>query len=168
MRRTAMNRLALTACMLLAGCINPVKYERPAVELPQAWKETAPRFVEDGRWWRIYDDTLLDAVLDEALTKNGDLLVAAARVDEARGLVGEANSFFWPSVDAQAAASRQQISTRTATTFPGIQREYSNHRATLNVSYELDLFGRLRANAAAARAELESSEAARDAVRVAL
>jgi multidrug efflux system outer membrane protein len=150
------------------GCVDPVKYERPTVELPETWKETAPRFAEDGRWWRIYDDALLDAVVDEALSKNGDLLVAAARVDQARGLVGEANSFFWPSVDAQAGISRQQVSTRTAQSFPGFPNEFTNHRAVLNVSYELDLFGRLRANAAAARAELESSEAAREAVRVAL
>jgi len=173
-----MSRFAVVACLpfasaflatlFLAGCIQPVKYERPAVELPDAWKETAPRFAEDGRWWRIYDDAALDAVVDEALSGNGDLLVAAARVDEARGLLGEANSLFWPSIDAQAAASRQQISTRTATAFPGIPTEYSNHRATLNVSYELDLFGRLRANAAAARAELEGSEASREAVRLAL
>ena len=163
-----MSRFAVVACLAVAGCIQPVKYERPAVELPDAWKETAPRFAEDGRWWRIYDDAALDAVVDEALSGNGDLLVAAARVDEARGLLGEANSLFWPSIDAQAAASRQQISTRTATAFPGIPTEYSNHRATLNVSYELDLFGRLRANAAAARAELEGSEASREAVRLAL
>ena len=163
-----MNRTIVFACVLLAGCINPVKYERPAVELPEAWKETAPRFAEDGRWWRIYEDGALDAVVDEALSRNGDLLVAAARVDEARALLGEANSLFWPSVDAQASASRQQISTRTATAFPGIPTEYSNHRATLNVSYELDLFGRLRANSAAARAELEANEASREAVRLAL
>src|SRR5262245_18367124 len=87
---------ACLAVLLLVGCVNPVKYERPAVELPQAWKGTAPRFVEDRLSWRIYDDALLDAVLYEALTKNGDLLVAAARVDEARALVGEANSFFRP------------------------------------------------------------------------
>jgi len=159
---------AFLALPFLAGCLNPVKYERPAVELPEAWKEAAPRFVEDGRWWRIYDDTALDTVVDEALARNGDLLVAAARVDEARALLGEAKSFFWPSVSAQASGSRQQISTRTATSFPGIPTEYSNTRATLNVSYELDLFGRLRANAAAARAELEASEASREAVRVAL
>ncbi|HWI99210.1 MAG TPA: efflux transporter outer membrane subunit [Burkholderiales bacterium] len=163
-----MSRFAVVACLAVAGCIQPVKYERPAVELPEAWKETAPRFAEDGRWWRIYDDALLDAVVDEALSHNGDLLVAAARVDEARGLLGEANSFFWPSVSAQASSSRQQISTRTATAFPGIPTEYGNNRATLNVSYELDLFGRLRANSAAARAELESSEASREAVRLAL
>jgi multidrug efflux system outer membrane protein len=154
--------------LLLASCAAPVKYERPPVELPRAWQESAPRFAEDGRWWRIYADADLDKTVDEALGGNADLLIAAARVDEARALLGEASSFFWPTLDARAAASRQQVSTRTATAFPGIPREYSNNRATLNVSYELDLFGRLRAGAAAARAELEASEASRNGVRLAL
>jgi multidrug efflux system outer membrane protein len=166
-----MKRLLLLA-VLLAGCSVQPKYEKPAVELPEAWKETAPPHsypgAEDGRWWRIYGDADLDKTIDEALAGNGDLLVAAARVDEARALVGEAKSLFWPSISAQAGASRQQISTRTANNFPGFQREFSNHRATLDVSYELDLFGRLRSNADAARAELEASEASREAVRLAL
>jgi len=148
--------------------VSPVNYERPPVELPDTWKEVAPPYAADGRWWRIYQDADLDKVVDEALLGNSDLLVAVARVDEARGLLGEANSFLFPSVDAQAGVSRQQISTRTATSFPGVPREYSNHRATLNVAWEIDLFGRLRAGTAAARAELEASEASRDAVRLAL
>ena len=154
--------------LLLAACASQPPYERPAVELPEAWKESAPPFAEDGRWWRIYEDDELDLAIDEALEGNGDLAIAAARVGEARALLGEANSFFWPRVDAQYTASRQQISTRTATSFPGIPREYNNHRASLNVSYEFDLFGRLRAGAAAARAELESNEASREAVRLAV
>ena len=163
-----MKRLYLLLALGLAGCINQPKYDRPEIELPAEWKQTAPRFAEDGRWWRIYQDAELEKVVDEALKGNADLLIAAARVDEARALLGEANSFFWPGVDAQAGVSRQQVSTRTATSFPGIPREYSNHRAVLNVSYELDLFGRLRANSAAARHELEASEASREAVRLAL
>jgi multidrug efflux system outer membrane protein len=163
-----MRRYLAISLALLAGCAVPVKYERPPIELPTAWKDTAPRFAQDGRWWRIYDDAQLEKAVDEALGANGDLLIAAARVDEARAVLGEANSFFWPTVDARAATSRQQVSTRTATAFPGIPREYNNNRATLNVSYELDLFGRLRAGAAAARAELEASQASRDAVRLAL
>ncbi|HZM33762.1 MAG TPA: TolC family protein, partial [Burkholderiales bacterium] len=167
-----MRRLVVALAALLGACSLAPPYEKPALELPEAWGRTdappAPRFAEDGRWWRIYEDAELDRVVEEALAGNADLLVAAARVDEARALVGEASSYLWPTVDARAGVSRQQISTRTATSFPGIDREYSNHRATLNVSYELDLFGRLRSNAAAARAELEASEASREAVRLAL
>jgi multidrug efflux system outer membrane protein len=154
--------------VLLAGCASPVKYERPPVELPAAWKATAPRFAADGRWWRVFEDTQLDALVEQALRDNADLLVAAARVDEARALVGEAESFFFPRLDAEGSASRQRISTRTAVAPPGIPREYSSYRATLNLSYELDLFGRLRSGAEAARAELAASEASREAVRLAL
>jgi multidrug efflux system outer membrane protein len=168
MLRTVMSRLSLAGLVLLAGCVAPVNYERPPVELPDTWKEIAPPYAADGRWWRIYQDADLDRVVDEALLNNSDLLVAVARVEEARGLLGEANSFLFPSVDLQAGVSRQQVSTRTATSFPGVPREYSNHRATLNVAWEIDLFGRLRAGTAVARAELEANEASRDAVRLTL
>jgi multidrug efflux system outer membrane protein len=164
-----MRRITAISVLSLAACASPQPaYERPPVELPQAWKESAPRFAEDGRWWRIYQDPALEAFVEESVKSNGDLVVAAARVDEARALLGEARSFFYPTLDAQGSAARQQISTRTATSFPGIPREFSSYRGTLNVSYELDLFGRLRAGAEAARAELAASEASRDAVRLAL
>jgi multidrug efflux system outer membrane protein len=163
-----MKPLSLVVAILLLGCSVQPKYEKPAAELPEAWKETAPRFAEDGRWWRIYQDASLEATVDEALANNADLLIAAARVDEARALLGEARSFFFPRVDAQGSATRQRNSERVAFSPPGAPREFSTYRATVDVSYELDLFGRLSSNAAAARAELEASEASREAVRLAL
>jgi len=158
----------LLIAAFIGGCSVQPKYERPAVELPAAWKENAPRFAEDGRWWRIYGDGELDKTIDEALAGNGDLLVAAARVDEARALLGESRSFFYPRVDAVASAGRSRTSESTVFSPPGIPNEFSTYRGALQVSYELDLFGRLRSNADAARAELEASEASRDAVRLAL
>ena len=162
-----MNRWAVLL-LLAAGCSTTAEYERPAVELPAAWKASAPRFAEDGRWWRIYGDAQLEALVQEAFEKNLDLVVAAARVDEARALVGEAESGTFPTIDASGSGARQRISSRTAIAPPGAAREYSSYRATLNVSYEIDLFGRIRASARAARAELEASQAARDTVRLAL
>jgi outer membrane protein, multidrug efflux system len=163
-----MNRFFIVALLVLAGCATTKDYERPALDLPAAWKESAPRFAQDGRWWRIYEDARLDVLVDEAFAKNADLVIAAARVDEARALIGEVESGYLPTVDARAGAVRQQNSTRTAVSAPGMPREFSTYRATLNVSYELDLFGRIRAGVRAARAELEASEAAREAVRLAL
>jgi multidrug efflux system outer membrane protein len=154
--------------LLLAGCAAAPDYERPQVEVPEQWKQTAPRFAEDGRWWRIYRDAELERTIEEALKGNGDLAIAAARVDEARALLGEARSFFAPRVDGQLGASRTRTSERTAMSFPGAPNEFTSYRGTLNVSYEVDLFGRLSAGATAARAELEASEASRDAVRLAL
>ncbi|MGH8740915.1 MAG: TolC family protein, partial [Burkholderiales bacterium] len=163
-----MRRIATISLLALAACATQPAYERPAVELPESWKQAAPRFAEEGRWWRIYGDASLEALIEESFGKNADLTIALARVDEARGILGEARSFTLPTVDAQGSASRQQISTRTATAPPGIPREFSTYRGTLNLSYEVDLFGRLRSGVDAARAELEASEAARDAVRLAL
>ena len=163
-----MRLTAAISLFLLAACAAQPTYQRPPVELPAAWQKSAPRFAEDGRWWRIYEDASLNSLIEEALKGNADLLVAAARVDEARALLGETRSAQAPQVDARAGATRQQNSERTAVSPPGAPREYANYRATLNVSYEVDVWGRLSAGAAAARAELAASEASREAVRIAL
>ena len=152
----------------LAACSTAPKYERPPVELPAAWKESGPRFAEDGRWWRIYNDEPLNTLVEEGLKDNADLLIAAARIDEARGVLAEIEGGYYPTLDARAGASRQRVSQRTATSFPGIPTQYSDYRATLQLSYDLDLFGRIRSSADAARAELAANEASRDAVRLAL
>jgi len=158
----------LSTLVFVAACTLGPRYERPAIDLPAAWKESAPRFAEDGRWWRIYSDPALDALLDEALGRNADLLLAVARVDEARALLADARGAQAPVVNANGTALRQRVSQRSATFFPGIPNQYTDYRATLNVSWEVDLFGRLRSNVAAARADLEASAASRDAVRLAV
>jgi multidrug efflux system outer membrane protein len=163
-----MRRILISSLVLLSACATPPPPQAPKVELPAAWKEAAPRFAEDGRWWRIYQDAELDKLVDEAIAQNTDLVIAAARVDEARALVADARGAQMPTVDARAGAQRQDNSRSTATFFPGIPTRYSDYRATLNVSWEVDVFGRLRATASAARADLQASEAARDGVRLAL
>lgn len=164
-----MTRLAWLLPVLLAACATGAPpYNPPPAELPQAWKESAPPYAKDGRWWTIYGDPQLDALVEEAEAHNSDLVAAAARVDEARALVEEAESGFYPTVSAGLNANRQQNSRKTATFFPGIPTRFNDSRAALNVSYDVDLFGRIRAGAQAARAELEANEAARNGVRLAL
>ena len=163
-----MRKSLLLLTLLLAACATPPPQQKPTVELPAAWKESAPRYAEDGRWWGIYQDAELDKLVSEALASNRDLVIAAARVDEARAIVADARGAQLPVVDARFAAQRQQNSQRTATFFSGIPLEYSDYRAGLNVSWELDVFGRLRNAASAAAADLQASEAAREGVRLAL
>src|SRR3954463_15998743 len=114
-----MNKAPLVLAMLLAGCTLGPAYQKPELELPAAWKESAPRFAQDGKWWRIYGDAQLESLVEEALAKNQDLVLAVARVDEARGVAGEVESGLFPSVSATGSAARQRVSTRTATFPPG-------------------------------------------------
>lgn len=160
--------VALALLALLAGCADVPKYQRPPVELPAAWKEGAGAAQADGRWWRVYGDATLEALVVEAQERNRDLARAAARVDEARALVAQAESAYYPAVDANFGRSRTLSSAATGLLPPGVARERNNYRGTLNVSYEIDLWGRLGAAAQAARADLLATEAARDTVRIAL
>ena len=163
-----MHKAFLASMLFLAGCALQPEYRRPEVELPAAWKESAQSVAKDGNWWRIYADPTLEKLVEEALARNANLLVAAARVDEARALLAQADASFYPSVDASLSRSRSLSSAATGLLPPGVERERNNYRAALNVSYEVDLWGRLRTTAQAARADLLASEAARDTVRITL
>jgi len=163
------NALALALAAALAACSFAPKYERPPAELPQAWRSTPDGTPAPGdRWWRLFDDPVLDKLVDEALANNQDIVIAVARVDEARALAGVQASQQYPSVVGNADADRSRTSSRTDFFFPGVPMYSTNYRATLNVFYEVDLWGRLRNATAAARADLLATEAARDAVRIAL
>ena len=59
-----MKKLFILSAMFAVGCSVQPKYEKPAAELPEAWPQTAPRFAEDGRWWRIYEDVQLHKTID--------------------------------------------------------------------------------------------------------
>jgi multidrug efflux system outer membrane protein len=161
---------------VVAGCAVTPDYQRPAVELPAAWKESAPAAwpgstqasMADGRWWRVYADPALERLVDEALARNTDIALAAARVDEARALVRESEAARMPTVEANAGANRSRASAATGLRPPGLPQERSNYRVTLDASFEVDLWGRLRTATDAARADLLATSAARETVRLAL
>jgi multidrug efflux system outer membrane protein len=162
------NRPLLALLALLAGCAVQPDYRRPAVELPAAWKESADNPAGDGKWWRVYGDAALEALVAEALERNSNLLVAAARVDESRALLQQTRAAQFPEVDGAFGRNRTLSSAATGLLPPGIARERNDYRATLNVSYEVDLWGKLQSATQAARADLLASEAARETVRLAL
>ena len=160
--------LLAVALALAAGCAVRPDYQRPESELPRAWKESAPRHPAQAPWWRVYRDPQLDRLVEEALKDNTDILVAAARVDEARALLGETRSAQLPQVGAAAGVGRSLSSSATGLIPPGVDRERSDYLVGLSVSYEVDLFGRLNAATDAARADLAATEAVRDTVRLSL
>jgi multidrug efflux system outer membrane protein len=153
----------------LAGCSLGPTYQRPAAELPAAWPATAGEPAKAERWWSLYSDAVLDRLIDEALAHNQDLVLATARVDEARAIARVADSELIPSIDATAQRDRSRASARGGLPMPpGVPLERNNYRAQVNISYELDLWGRLRNASKAAQADLLATQAARETVRITL
>ncbi len=163
---------ALGLAALLAGCagLNP-DYTRPAVDLPQAWRDAPAEGVraQEAPWWKVYGDPVLDRLIEEALANNASVMLALARVDEARAALGATSAEQLPYVTAGANRNRTRLSQRGATPLPpGFDPEHNDTRVSADVSYEIDLWGRLRNATQAARAELLATEAARETVRIAL
>ena len=170
MHKPAIAALGLAA--LLAGCagLNP-DYTRPAVDLPQAWRDAPAEGVraQEAPWWKVYGDPVLDRLIEEALANNASVMLALARVDEARAALGATSAEQLPYVTASANRNRTRLSQRGATPLPpGFDPEHNDTRVSADVSYEIDLWGRLRNATQAARAELLATEAARETVRIAL
>ena len=163
-----MRRLGLMGLFLLAGCAGPqVKTAQvPPVEAPEAFRvDLGPN--EQGRvpvtadWWRSFGDPQLAALVEEALARNADINIAAARVREARAQQDLARSAMLPSLDAALGAT----DARTITPFGNavVQRAA---QPQLQAAWEVDLFGRLSDQVSAARSGWLASQAAQDAARL--
>ena len=169
-----MNRLRLMVAALLAvalsGCmtVGP-DYRRPRVDTPAQWPGGAASEAIASTWWKAYEDPVLEKMIADALAYNTDLRRAVARVDEARAALGISRADQYPGLSANASANRNRASQESVAGVPaGIDPEFSNFRATLNASYEIELWGKYRRAGEAARAELLAAQANREAVRLAL
>lgn len=146
-------------------------YVRPTVETPQNWRieEKEARELSNSSWWKQLNDPVLNDLVATALKENKDLLIAAARIEEFAGRYGFARSGLFPQVGAGAAYSRQGDSKRVENApASGYNYTYDTFQTTLNASWELDLWGRVRRSTEAARAELVASEEGRRAVILSL
>lgn len=119
-----------------------------------------------GDWWRLYDDPVLDTLVADALAHNTDLRVATANLARARAVLGESRSARLPQTRASASGNYGRASEGAVPS--GADRLGESYDVGLEVSYEVDLFGRVRRSIEAARADAGAFEAARDAVRVAV
>src|SRR5882724_527029 len=157
---------------LLAACagLKP-DYTKPAVDLPAGWRDAPADGVQarDARWWKVYGDPVLDRLVDEALANNANVMLAIARVDEARAALSVTSADQRPQVNASANRNRTRVSQRGPTPLPpGVNPEFNDTQVAVGVSYEIDLWGRLRNATLAARADLLATEAARETVLITL
>lgn len=159
----------LLAVLVLSGCAVGPDYRKPDAPIAQAWKTdpgwqtSQPRDGElKGAWWEIYGDAQLNALQDQALKNGQTMIIAQTRVDQARAQANVAHSDFFPQIGLQAGASRNRSSADRPISNPAIKNVsiiQNDYNAAFTVSYEADLFGRVRRQAESADASAQQAQA---------
>ena len=168
----------LIAVCLIAGITQSIslgqkKYERPKLPTPVNLDREAPpssppdpQTLADAKWFDVFQDEKLQELIREALANNYDLREAIARIDEARANYGLTRSDQFPTIVGSADITTEGRSRSGAFNIPEpLERKRTFGSVLLNLlTFELDIWGRLRKATAAAKADLLATEEARKAV----
>lgn len=161
------------AALLLAlasGCAVGPNYVRPEIDAPAEYRSAVDpaeaRSLADLPWWEVFDDPVLQQLVQTALEGNYDLATAVKNVEQARALVGVTQSQFYPQIQYQGVASRQrepfqQFGGAGSATFDLFEGAFA-------AAWELDVWGRIRRATEASRAQLFATEEFRRGVMLTL
>ncbi|MDE1981998.1 MAG: TolC family protein, partial [Betaproteobacteria bacterium] len=143
--------LMLGACSLAPTYQVPDSAPAPqSFKESQGWKTAVPAdSVSRGAWWEQFQDPVLNALEAKVGAANQDIKAALARLDQAQAAVGVARSYYFPTATANASSVNQRVSTKKPFYFAAFDPKYQDNLLGLNVSYEVDVWGRIR-NAVAA------------------
>lgn len=157
-----MQRTVLVLCVFFSGCMVGPDYQRPSVPAPPQYRagEAQPTqsSLSDVKWFDLFQDDALRALIRDALQANYDVRIAAQRVVQAQGQLSATRSAMFPQLDGQANAGRSGLISPTE----------SSGGVFGSASWEIDLFGKLRRANEAARADLLAAEENQNAVMQAL
>ena len=166
---------ASALALLLAGCAVGPEYQTPDIELPESWPAhiTLEQQARDDwhRWWQRFEDPALNRLVERASEDNLELAIQLARIREARAQLGFADAERFPTVGYQAEANRERTPGAALPIDVQSVQELltsTNNQYSLAASleYEIDLWGRLANQRAAAMAALQESLFARDAAEL--
>ena len=168
---------AVLACAVLAGCTLGPDFRSPEVAAPSKWGPTptdVPSPIRDGpvdeAWWRTFDDAELTSLVGRLARQNLDLQSAAERIAQARAQRAVVRAQGLPRIDGRATYLRERESKNGLTSLvrpaPGAPLEFDLADDTLQASWELDLFGRVRRAVEAAGADVDAVTEARRALAV--
>jgi multidrug efflux system outer membrane protein len=164
----------IVAFSLLTGCTVGPKYRRPTVSSPAVFRgsdgATGPASLADLKWFEVFNDEQLQDLVRTALLKNYDLRDATVRVEAARATLGITRADQLPAIDGGVDLTTQRTSARGAIPLPqGFGQKRTFGTVALNLlSFEADVWGRLRSASEAARADLLASEENRKTVMTTL
>jgi NodT family efflux transporter outer membrane factor (OMF) lipoprotein len=157
----------IASVMMLPACSFAPPYSRPSTEAPPAtyletagWKMAQPADERGrGAWWEIFDDAQLDTLEGQLAVSNQNLKAAFARLQQARAQTRIERSYLFPTMTLRPRATRERQSTTSPaynTTRPSTENDFV---LDADMSYELDVWGRIRNSVAAARASEQASAA---------
>ena len=169
----------LLAAALLTGCAVGPNYKRPTADVPGTWKGEGPwqtaapkDAIPKGNWWELYHDEPLNGLEQDLLQANQNLKAAQDRLSQARALARVASAGYFPTLSTDPNGQRQRLSGNRPLSgaTPGQVTTTSQNDFTVpfDVSYEVDLFGRVRRDLEAANASLQSNAADLGNVRLVL
>jgi NodT family efflux transporter outer membrane factor (OMF) lipoprotein len=168
--------LVAVALVAAAGCSVGPDYVRPAAETPGAYKEMTgdgewkPAQPSDGSvrgpWWEVFGDPTLNSLEAEVSISNQNVLVAEAQFRQARALVLAARSQFFPTATIGAGYTRSRPSATLASSIGPPQGASNDFILPLDVSWDIDVWGRIRRNVEGNRANAQASAGDLEATRL--
>jgi NodT family efflux transporter outer membrane factor (OMF) lipoprotein len=173
--RRALTGVGLASVLLIAGCTVGPKYHRPTAEVPATYKEVGdwkPAQPNDqtfsGSWWEMFQDPQLNALESQVNVSNQNLKAAEAQYTQARAQLRYQRADFFPTINAGVSATRNRISNhRPASTFSnGIT--YNDFQIPFELSYQIDVWGRVRRTVEASRDQAQASAADLAAVNLSM
>lgn len=162
--------IALAALVFLAGCMVGPDYKRPeATTIPAAyagasngWKIAEPQGqLPKGNWWEMFGDPELNTLEVQAATANQQLKAAVDRFAQARATIDVTRAGLFPNISASGSYTRERVSPNTPSITTGRAignaSTFNDFTVPLDVSYEVDLWGRVRRGVQSARAQAQAS-----------
>lgn len=164
--RTASFAMCLVGPFAIVGCTVGPKYQRPAVDVPPAYKElgdwkTAQPNEQNlgGAWWQIFQDPQLNRLEDQINVSNQNLKAAVAQYTQARAALRYYRADYYPSINGGAAATRNRISNNRPPAVTTNGSTYSDFQIPVELSYEADVWGRVRKTVESQRGQAQASAA---------
>ena len=163
--RRVRTAVALALACICGACSLAPRYRQPATATPptvykelDGWELAKPADGEPkGRWWTVYQDPALDALEAQVTAANQSLKAAFARLQQAHAETRIARAAYFPSLTADASATRTGASVNAPNFFPGEKNPANDFIVGADLSYEIDLFGRVRNTVSGARAGAQAS-----------
>jgi len=165
----------LALSLALSACALGPDYQRPQLQTPaqfkqiEGWTQAQPGdALARGNWWQLYGDAELNALVERLNVSNQNLAASEAQYRQARALVRGARAAFYPSLSSSAGATRSSQgsgTTNTSSSTSGVSKSYD---LSLNATWELDIWGKLRRSLESSRAGFEASAADLAALKLSL